>query len=343
MTRLAYAPAAFTVMPVARVLSGIQPTGDLHLGNYLGAVRQWVADQHEHDSYFCVVDLHALTVPRDPGELRARTLETTLVLVAAGIDPDLCTLFVQSHVAEHTGLSWLLECVASMGELRRMTQFKEKAKAGEESARVGLFTYPVLQAADILLYDADRVPVGDEQKQHLELARDLAQRFNQRYGQTFVEPEAAVPTVAARVMDLQSPDDKMSKSAASPKGTVLLLDEPDAIARKFRRAVTDPGASVRFDPVHKPGVSNLLQILAAATDQKPEDLVDNYSQYGPLKEDAAQAVIELLRPLRERYTELAADPDAVEAMLALGADKARGVASLTLSRARDSVGLLPPG
>jgi tryptophanyl-tRNA synthetase len=327
---------------VARVLSGIQPTGDLHLGNYLGAVRQWVAGQHEHDAYFCIVDLHALTVPRDPGELRARTLETALVLIAAGLDPDLCTLFVQSHVPEHTGLAWLLECVASIGELRRMTQFKDKAKGGEESARVALFTYPVLQAADILLYDADLVPVGDDQRQHLELCRDVAQRFNHRFGDTFVVPEAPVPEVGARVMDLQNPEDKMSKTAESPRGTILLLDEPDVIERKFRRAVTDPGASVRFDPIHKPGVSNLLQILAAATGARPDDLVDGYNQYGPLKEDAAQAVIELLRPIRERYHELAADPEGVEAMLALGADKARSVASLTLSRARAAMGLLPP-
>ncbi|HEX2118692.1 MAG TPA: tryptophan--tRNA ligase, partial [Acidimicrobiales bacterium] len=211
---------------MARVLSGIQPTGDIHLGNYLGAVRQWVNDQHEQDSYFFVVDLHAITVPRDPAELRSKTLETTLVLVAAGLDPDVCTLFVQSHVHEHAELSWILECVASMGELRRMTQFKDKSKDGEESARVALFTYPVLQAADIVLYDADRVPVGEDQRQHLELCRDIALRFNHRYGDTFVVPEAALPRVGARIMDLQRPTGKMSKSAESPQGTVLVLDEP---------------------------------------------------------------------------------------------------------------------
>ncbi len=325
-----------------RVLSGIQPTGDVHLGSYLGALRQWVADQHTHDSFFCVVDLHALTQPRDPFELRAKTLETVLVLIAAGLDADRCTLFVQSQVPEHTQLSWLLECVASMGELRRMTQFKDKARGGEESARVGLFTYPVLMAADILLYDADRVPVGDDQRQHLELSRDLAERFNHRYGDTFVVPDAAVPEVGARIMDLQNPDTKMSKSAESPKGMIMVLDDPDAIERKFRRAVTDPGASVRFDLEHKPGVSNLLQILAAATGKAPEDVADDYDQYGTLKADAAAAVIDLLRPVRERYAELAADPAAAEAVLKQGADKARSVASETLARAQDAVGLLPP-
>jgi tryptophanyl-tRNA synthetase len=326
---------------MARVLSGIQPTGDIHLGNYLGAVRGWVDDQHEQDSYFCVVDLHAITVPREPAELRAKTLETTLVLVAAGLDPEICTLFVQSHVHQHPELSWILECVASMGELRRMTQFKEKAREGEESARVALFTYPVLQAADILLYDADRVPVGDDQRQHLELCRDIALRFNHRYGETFVVPEATLPKVGARVMDLQRPTAKMSKSADSPQGTVLVLDEPAAIARKFKRAVTDTGSDVVFDPAEKPGVSNLLQILAAATGRRPDDVAGGYSRYGPLKADAAEAVIEVLRPVRERYAELAADPEAVRETLRRGAGKAEVVAGATLARARGAMGLLP--
>jgi len=325
-----------------RVLSGIQPTGDVHLGSYLGAVRQWVADQHTHDSFFCVVDLHALTIPRDPYELRAKTLESVLVLIAAGIDPDRCTLFLQSHVAEHPQLSWILECVASMGELRRMTQFKDKAKGSEESARVGLFTYPVLMAADILLYDADRVPVGDDQRQHLELCRDLATRFNHRYGETFVVPDAFVPGVGARIMDLQNPGAKMSKMSESPKGMVMALDDPDTIERKFRRAVTDPGSTVRFDFEHKPGVSNLIQILAAATNRDPEDVAGDYDQYGKLKADTAAAVIELLRPLRERYAILAADPGAVDAVLTEGAAKAGAVAAETLARAQDAVGLLRP-
>ncbi len=328
---------------MARVLSGIQPTGDVHLGNYLGAIRQWVDDQRAQESYFCVVDLHALTVPRDPAELRAKTLETTLLLVAAGLDPDVCTLFVQSHVHEHAELTWILESVASMGELRRMTQFKDKARDGEESARVALFTYPVLMAADILLYDADRVPVGEDQRQHLELCRDVALRFNHRYGDTFVVPEAALPTVGARVMDLQRPAAKMSKSSESPQGTVLVLDDPATIERKFKRAVTDTGTDVEFDPESKPGVSNLLAIFAAATGRQPAELAGGYSRYGPLKADAAEAVIELLRPVRERYAELAADPEAVRATLERGAEKAQAVASVTLRRARDAVGLLPRG
>ena len=326
---------------MARVLSGIQPTGDIHLGNYLGAVRQWVEDQHTQDSFFCVVDLHAITVPRDPAELRAKTLETTLVLVAAGLDPEVCTLFVQSHVHQHPELSWLLECVASIGELRRMTQFKDKAKEGEESARVALFTYPVLQAADILLYDANQVPVGEDQRQHVELCRDIALRFNHRYGDTFVVPEATLPKVGARIMDLQRPTGKMSKSAESPQGTVLVLDDPKVIERKFKRAVTDTGTDVAFDPDKKPGVSNLLQILGAATARPPADVADGYTQYGPLKADTADAVVELLRPVRERYAELAADPEAVRSTLRRGAEKAEAVAAATLARASDAMGLLP--
>lgn len=328
---------------MARVLSGIQPTGDIHLGNYLGAIRGWVEDQHRQDSYFCVVDLHALTVPRDPSELRAKTLELTLLLVAAGLDPEVCTLFVQSHVHEHPELSWILESVASMGELRRMTQFKEKAKEGEESARVALFTYPVLQAADILLYDADRVPVGEDQRQHLELCRDLALRFNHRYGDTFVIPEAVLPKVGARIMDLQKPTAKMSKSADSPQGTVLVLDPPEVIARKFKRAVTDTGSDVEYDPDKKPGVANLLAVLAAATGRRPEDVAEGYSQYGPLKADTADAVVELVRPVRERYEALASDPEAVRATLKRGAEKAEAVAGATLARARDAIGLLSRG
>ena len=335
---------------MTRVLSGIQPTGDIHLGNYLGALRWWVADQHEHDSFFCVVDLHALTVPRDPAELRLKTVQCANLLLAVGLDPDVCTLYLQSHVAEHTALCWLLECTASMGELERMTQFKDKtAKGGVESARVGLFTYPALMAADILLYDADRVPVGDDQRQHLELTRDLATRFNQRYGTTFVIPAAAIPAAGrgARIMDLQQPRAKMSKSAESPQGVVLMLDPPAAIERKIKRAVTDaetgPGA-VRYDPAAKPGVSGLLELLALATDRGPAEVAADYpsGQYGPLKSDTAAAVVELLRPVQERYRELDADPGTAAKALAQGADKARAVASVTLRRARDAIGLVPP-
>jgi tryptophanyl-tRNA synthetase len=334
---------------VTRVLSGIQPTGDIHLGNYLGALRWWVADQHAHDSYFCLVDLHALTVPREPAELRAKTLECANLLLAVGLDPEVCTLFVQSHVPEHSELCWLLQCVASMGEVRRMTQFKDKtAKGGEETARVGLFTYPVLMAADILLYDADRVPVGDDQRQHLELTRDLAERFNQRYGETFVVPEAAIPPPGrgARIMDLQQPTAKMSKSAESPQGTILLLDPAAVTDRKIKRAVTDadtgPGA-VRYDPATKPGVSGLLEVLALATGRDPAQVAADYpsGQYGPLKADTAAAVAELLQPVQSRFAELAADPAHTEKVLARGAEKARMVAGSTLSRARDAMGLLP--
>ncbi len=311
----------------------------MHLGNYLGAFRQWVADQHEYDSFYCIVDLHALTAEHDPATLRQLTLRTAMVLLASGLDPDVCTLFVQSHVPEHTELTWLLECTATYGELRRMTQFKDKAD-GQESVRAGLFTYPVLMTADILLYDAERVPVGDDQRQHLELARDLAMRFNHRYGTTFVVPEAAVPRVGARVMDLQHPTRKMSKSVESPQGTVLVLDEPADIERKVRRAVTDPEPEVRYDPTAKPGVSNLLDLLAACSGSRPEDLASRYNQYGPLKKDVAAAVIETLRPVRERYLELADDPGGVASVLEKGAAKAEAVASATVARASAAMGLL---
>jgi tryptophanyl-tRNA synthetase len=325
-----------------RVLSGLQPSGDLHLGNYLGAVRNWVADQERFDCFYCIVDLHALTLDISPDELRSRTEETALDLVAAGLDPRRCTLFVQSHVAEHTQLSWLLECTATMGELNRMTQFKEKS-AGKDSVRVGIYTYPVLQAADILLYDAERVPVGDDQRQHLELARELAHRFNHRYGDTLVVPEAAIPAAGARVMDLQHPENKMSKSVNSPLGTVLMLDGPDEIRRKVKRAVTDTDGEVRYDPAAKPGLSNLLELLAAATGSTPKEVAGSYQRYGDLKGDVAEALVELLRPVRERREALAADPDAVTSLLATGADKAREVASATYRRAASAIGLLGPG
>jgi tryptophanyl-tRNA synthetase len=326
---------------MTRVLSGVQPSGDMHLGNYLGAFRQWAADQHEHDSFFCIVDLHALTDEHSPKLLRRRTLEAAMSLLASGLDPDICTLFVQSHVHEHTALSWLLECTATFGELRRMTQFKDKS-AGQESVRAGLFTYPVLMTADILLYDADRVPVGDDQRQHLELARDIAIRFNGRYGDTFVVPEAAIPKVGARVMDLQDPTRKMSKSVESPQGTVQVLDDPADIERKIRRAVTDTDTEVRYDRETKPGVSNLLELLAAATDRTPDEVATGYVQYGPLKADTAAAVVELLRPVQARYRELADDPAEAMAVLARGAQKAATVASATLGRAQEAIGLLRP-
>lgn len=329
---------------MTRVLSGIQPTGDIHLGNYVGALRQWVQDQHEHDSFFCVVDLHALTVEQDPAELRTKTAEVAAILIASGLDPDVCTLFVQSHVPQHTGLTWLLECTASFGELRRMTQFKDKtAKGGEGAARVGLFTYPVLQAADILLYDTDRVPVGEDQRQHLELCRDVAIRFNTRYGDTFRVPEAAIPKVGGRVMDLQEPTTKMSKTGSGPQGIIMVLEDPGSIEKKIKRAVTDPDdpPAVRYDRAAKPGVSNLLELLAVATGSTVEDVAGRYSQYGPLKTDAAAAVVEFLRPLQERYKELAADPGYVRSVLEKGAAKAEAIAAETLRRAQDAMGLLP--
>ncbi|HKA82382.1 MAG TPA: tryptophan--tRNA ligase [Acidimicrobiales bacterium] len=323
---------------MARVFSGIQPTGEFHLGNYLGAIRRWAQAQHEDDAIHCVVDLHALTVPQDPSELRAKTIEATQVLVAAGLDPEVTTLFVQSQVSEHAELAWVMECTAAFGELRRMTQFKDKADRAD-FVSAGLFSYPALQAGDILLYDTDKVPVGDDQRQHLELARDLAVRFNSRYGDTFVVPSHVIPPVGARIMDLQNPERKMSKSQDSPQGTVLVLDDPDSIDRKFRRAVTDSEAKVRYDPVSKPGVSNLLTILAAATGGDPETLADNYTQYGPLKADAAEAVIALLRPLQANFADLEAQPGEAERILRQGADKARVTARATMARVREHLGL----
>ena len=325
---------------MARVFSGIQPTGELHLGNYLGALRQWVADQNTDDAIFCVVDLHAMTLPYDPSSLAERTRRTATLLLAAGLDPMRCTLFVQSHVPAHTELTWILNCVASIGELRRMTQFKEKSQ-GQESVSVGLFDYPVLMAADILVYDTDRVPVGDDQRQHLELARDLAIRFNHRYGDTLVVPEAAIPPVGARVMDLQRPADKMSKSAESPQGTITMTDDEKTITKRVKSAVTDNLAEVRFDPAEQPGVSNLLQILAAASGRALDDVVAEHagSQYGTLKAAVADAVVECLRPVQARFAELESDPAHVDAQLALGADKAAAMATKVLAKVRDAVGL----
>jgi tryptophanyl-tRNA synthetase len=323
---------------VPRVFSGIQPTGEVHLGNYLGAVRRWVDDQGAADAIYCVVDLHALTLPQDPAELRAKTLELVALLAAAGLDPERCTLFVQSHVPEHAQLGWLIECTASFGELSRMTQFKEKGERAQFTS-AALFTYPALQAADILLYDTERVPVGDDQRQHLELARDVAVRFNGRYGDTFVVPEHAIPPVGARIMDLQEPTRKMSKSVDSPQGTVLVLDPPATIARKIKRALTDTDSEVRYDPEGKPGVANLLSILAAVTGGDPAALAARYEQYGPLKADTADAVVEALRPVQERFAELSADTAELERIIARGAEKARSMATPTLARAYTAVGL----
>ncbi len=331
---------------MTRAFSGIQPTGDLHLGNYLGAVRRWVDEQHDIDSIFCVVDLHALTIPKDPEVLRSKTVEVAQLLVACGLDPTVCTLFVQSHVAEHSALAWLMECTASFGELSRMVQFKDKSdRAGSGSdgfVSAGLFTYPALQAADILLYDTDVVPVGDDQRQHIELARDIATRFNSRCGaDVLVIPEHLIPPVGARIMDLQEPGNKMSKSLESPQGTILVRDDPKAIEKKIKRAVTDADNEVRFDPATKPGVSNLLSILGAATGRDPGALADDYEMYGPLKADTAEAVVELLRPVQSRFAELVDDPAATTDILRTGAGKAQSIAAATLDRAQRAVGLLP--
>jgi tryptophanyl-tRNA synthetase len=324
---------------MTRVFSGIKPTGPVQLGNLLGALRSWVAAQRDADAIYCVVDLHALTVPQPPAELHRQTLELAQVLLAVGIDPDRSTLFIQSHVHEHTELAWIMECTAAFGELRRMTQFKDKSD-GAEFVSAGLFTYPALMAADILLYDTDRVPVGEDQRQHLELTRDLAVRFNSRYGPTFVVPEATVPAVAARVMDLAQPTRKMSKSDDSPQGTVLVLEDLSSVAKKIKRAVTDTDNEVAYDPGRKPGVSNLLAVLAACTGETPESLAEHYHQYGPLKADTADAVVEVLRPIQARYAELAADPVGTAAILRAGADKARTRAAATVARAREALGLL---
>lgn len=313
----------------------------MHLGNYLGAVRQWVADQDTHDAVYCVVDLHAITLPHDPTDLAARTRRTAMLLLAAGLDPHRCTLFVQSHVRVHTELTWVLNCVATMGELRRMTQFKDKGR-GQESVSVGLFDYPVLMASDILAYDTDRVPVGDDQRQHLELARDIALRFNHRFGDTLVVPDAAIPPVGARIMDLANPVAKMSKSADSPTGTIALLDDPKAITKRIKSAVTDSETEVRFDVAAKPGVSNLLSILGAVSGRDPEALAGEFGGgYGGLKTATAEAVVEFLAPLQARYRDLEADPGAVDAVLGEGAAKAEAIAEGVMARVRDAVGLLP--
>ncbi|MEU0985690.1 tryptophan--tRNA ligase [Streptomyces sp. NPDC005953] len=328
-----------------RIFSGIKPTGHLTLGNYLGALRRWVdVDQHQSDALFSVVDLHALTVDHDPGRVRRLSRQAATLMLAAGLDPELCTVFVQSHVAEHTRLSYLLECTATDGELRRMIQYKEKgarARAAGESVRLSLLTYPVLMAADILAYGTDEVPVGEDQTQHVELSRDLAVRFNQRYGHTFTVPKATHPSVAARVMDLQDPLSKMGKSHASTAGIVYLLDDTDMVRKKIMRAVTDSGREVEYDRERSPGVANLLEILAACCQGNPEALAGGYESYGALKRDTAEAVVELLRPVQERHAGLAADGGYVDGVLKRGAERARAMARPRVDAAYAAMGLLP--
>lgn len=328
-----------------RVLSGIQPTaGSFHLGNYLGAVRQWSALQDTHDAFYMVVDLHAITIPQDPEQLRRSTRFAAAQLLAAGVDPDRCTLFLQSHVPEHTQLAWVMNCMTGFGEASRMTQFKDKsARQGAESTTVGLFTYPVLQIADILLYQAERVPVGEDQRQHIEITRDVGARFNARFGETFTIPEPYILKETAKIYDLQDPSIKMSKSASSPKGIINLLDEPKATAKKIRSAVTDAGGEIRFDEKEKPGVSNLLTIYSTLTDTGIAELEQRYEGkgYGALKTDLAEVVTEWVEPFRVRTQEYLDDPESLDAVLAKGAEKARAVAAETLADAYDKVGFVP--
>jgi tryptophanyl-tRNA synthetase len=324
-----------------RVLSGVQPTGEIHIGNYIGALRQFVADQDEHDCLFCIVDLHAITMPQDPDELRRATLDLAAVYLAVGLDPAKVTLFVQSHVHEHAELAWVLGCIATYGEMHRMTQFKEKvASQQEQSVSFGLLAYPALMAADILIYQADRVPIGDDQKQHLELARDIAQRFNSRYGDTFVVPEAAIPKVGARIMDLQAPLAKMSKSTDSPQGVVKLTDPPDIVRRKVKIAVTDLGREIVARP-DKPALANLLTIYSVVTGTSGADLERAYEGkgYAEFKAALADALVAFLEPIQNRYRAYVADPSELARVLEGGAQKAQAIASKTLAAVYERVGL----
>ncbi|WP_152362941.1 tryptophan--tRNA ligase [Microlunatus speluncae] len=329
-----------------RVLSLVQPTADsLHLGNYLGALRQWVPMQDDHDAFYGVADLHALTVEQDPKQLRQRTLRSAAQLIAAGIDPEKSTIFCQSHVPEHTQLAWILSCLTGFGQANRMTQFKDKAARGlGDQASVGLFTYPVLMAADILIYRADRVPVGEDQRQHLELTRDLAARFNHRYGRTFVVPEPHIVASVGRIADLADPVGKMSKSASSPAGIIELLDEPKINIKKIKSAVTDSDREIRFDVDQKPGVANLLTILSALSGTPVETLVESFAGkgYGDLKGAVADAVAETGGAFRERALGLIEERTELEAILAAGAERAREIASAVVAEVYDKVGLLPP-
>ena len=323
-----------------RVFSGIQPTGDKHLGNYIGAIRQYVASQDTADPVFCIVDLHSITVDYDPEELRESTLSLAALLFASGLDPERCVLFAQSHNPDHPEAAWLLGSVTSFGELRRMTQFKEKAEQ-QEFVSVGLFTYPVLQVADIVLYDTDVVPVGEDQRQHIELARDVAERFNSRYGATLVVPRVEVPTVGAKIMDFQEPTKKMSTTGGTAQGTVLMLDPPEVVERKIKSAVTDSGREVRRGP-GKEGIGNLIEVLSVATGDTADAIEGRYdgAGYGQFKGDVAEAVIELLRPIRERYEELRADPGELERLLARGAEQARAITGPVLERMYDRMGFV---
>ncbi|MGA9310915.1 MAG: tryptophan--tRNA ligase [Pseudonocardiaceae bacterium] len=323
-----------------RRLTGFTPSGNLHLGNYVGAMRPIITEQASSDAVVFISDLHALTLEHDPAEVRRRTLEFATLLLAAGADPDACLFLIQSHVPEHTELHYLLECTTGYGEAQRMIQFKEKSRR-QQQVRTSLLTYPILMAADILLYDTDEVPVGADQRQHVELARDLACRFNTRYGHTFTVPQAVNPPVAARIMDLAAPGEKMSKSTSSTSGALRLLDEPDVLRRKVMRAVTDSGSEVVYEPQREPGTSNLLAILASCTSDQPDRLAQLFDRYGELKEAVADAVVATLTPVRERYIELVRDPEYVREVLRAGAKRAREQASEKVRQAKEAIGLLP--
>jgi tryptophanyl-tRNA synthetase len=326
-----------------RIFSGIQPTGAKHFGNYSGGFRQYVATQEQGEAFFCIVDLHSITVPYDPDEFRETTLDLAAMLFATGLDPQRSTVFVQSHVTAHPEAAWLLSAVATFGELRRMTQFKEKSDR-QESVSAGLFSYPVLMAGDILLYQTDAVPIGDDQRQHLELSRDLAERFNTRFGETFKIPDGIYPGVGARIMDLQEPQKKMSTTGGSAQGTVGMLDPPDTIRRKFKSAVTDSGTEVRHDPDEKPGVSNLIEIMSVATGDPIETVEARYDSggYGRFKEDVGEAVVALLEPIATRYEELRGDPAELVRLLGRGAEKARGASAPTLEAMYERMGFVRP-
>ena len=332
-------------MTTPRLFSGMQPSADsLHFGNYAGALLQWIGMQNTHDAVFCVVDLHAITVPQDPKTLAATTRKTAAQYIACGIDPNKSTLFVQSHVPAHSELAWILNTVTSFGEASRMTQFKDKSlKQGSDNSTVGLFTYPILQAADILLYDATVVPVGEDQRQHIELTRNIAERFNQRFGETVVVPEVKIMDAAAKIYDLQNPESKMSKSGEAPQGILWLLDEPSVITKKIKSAVTDTDTEIRFDAVNKPGVSNLLTLASLATGKGMPALEAEFQGlgYGNLKSTVAEAVVELLEPIRTTTHELLADPAELDRMLARGAEKAEERANRTLAKVHTAVGFLP--
>lgn len=322
-----------------RIFSGAQPTGNVHLGNYLGALRNWVALQHEYESFFCIVNYHAITLPQDPKLLAEKTRETARIYLAVGIDPEVSTVFIQSDVSEHAELTWILNCVARISELERMTQFKEKARKQRENVGVGLFDYPVLMAADILLYQTDLVPVGEDQKQHLELTRDLAIRFNRDYGETFRVPDPFIPRVGARILSLSDPTKKMSKSDDDPNGCVMLLDDADTVARKFKRAVTDSGSEIRFDEA-RPAITNLLTIYRLMTGQQPQDVEAHFAGkgYAQLKGDLADVTIEFLRPFQARIRNI--DDEELNSILARGREKAQAIASATFQNVKTKMGLV---